>query len=64
MPADVKERLTREVRKAVDTPEVAAYLEKSGYVKMNTSAADAKAWLAREKQRWTDLIVSKNILKD
>jgi tripartite-type tricarboxylate transporter receptor subunit TctC len=63
-PAAVKERLASEVRKAVDSPEIGVYLEKNGYVKVNSSSADGKSWLAREKQRWTDLIAGKNILKD
>jgi tripartite-type tricarboxylate transporter receptor subunit TctC len=63
-PAPVKEQLAGEVRKAVDTPEIGAYLEKNGYVKMNSNAQDARRWLAREKRRWTDLLSTKNILKD
>jgi len=63
-PADAKARLASEVRAAVDSAEIGAYLEKNGYVRLNAGADEARRWLAREKQRWTDLIVNKNILKD
>ena len=63
-PAEAKERWLKEVRQAVASPEIGAFLEKNGYVKTNSNGADAKTWLAREKRRWTELIANKNILKD
>ncbi|MBI5719127.1 MAG: tripartite tricarboxylate transporter substrate binding protein [Burkholderiales bacterium] len=63
-PQDVKDRIAAESRKAVDTPEVGAYLDKNGYLKVNSSGAEAQRWLSSEKKRWTELITVKNIARE
>jgi tripartite-type tricarboxylate transporter receptor subunit TctC len=63
-PPAIKQQLTAEARKATEASEVRAYLEKNGYFLRASTSEDAKAWLASEKAKWTDLIVTKDILKD
>lgn len=62
-PADVKSRLTKLVQEAMKAPEIENHLSVNGFVSLASNADEANAWLAREKKLWTDLIVTKDILR-
>ena len=63
-PEDVKQRLTAEARKAVDTPEVHKFIDDNGYVLRAASREETKLWLAQSTAKWFDLVTKRNILKE
>ena len=63
-PEDVKQRLTAEARKAVDTPEVQKFIDDNGYVLRTANREETKQWLAQSTDKWSDLLTRRNILKD
>lgn len=66
-PASIKQRLTREARKArkaVDALEIHKFLEDNGYVLVAASTDDTKTWLSGSTVKWADPITKRDILKE
>ena len=63
-PAPIKQRLTREARKAVDAPEIHKFLEDNGYGLVAASTDDTKTWLSGSTVKWADPITKRDILKE
>jgi tripartite-type tricarboxylate transporter receptor subunit TctC len=62
-PDAVKQRLAGEARKAVQAPDVRAYLDKNGYFLVGSTPEEARKWLGEQKHKWTELIVDKKIVE-
>ncbi len=58
LPADIVDKLNREVRKFVATPEMQQRFRRDGLVSEDMSPAELKAYVASENTRWKPLIES------
>lgn len=55
-PADIIERLLKEVKIALATPEVKNYFEAAGIERVGSSPAEFKAYFREERERWSRVI--------
>jgi tripartite-type tricarboxylate transporter receptor subunit TctC len=58
LPADIAERLNREIAAAVTRPEIQARLRRDGFIALPMNAADFTKFVATENARWKPLIES------
>jgi tripartite-type tricarboxylate transporter receptor subunit TctC len=62
LPADIAERLNREVAAAVTRPEIQARLRRDGFIALPMNAADFTKFVATENARWKPLIESAGLV--
>jgi tripartite-type tricarboxylate transporter receptor subunit TctC len=60
-PADVVERLNREINEAMKTPELAASMRKLGFEPTIWSPRDYAAFLAEEAVRWPAIVQASGV---
>jgi len=63
-PAPIVARLRADFERVMATPEMAALLEKRGAQPLRLSAAESEAMVAREIDKWTQLIRSAGIVAE
>jgi tripartite-type tricarboxylate transporter receptor subunit TctC len=63
-PKDIIDKLSGEIRRAVNKPDVKAQFAEFGNEPVGSSAAEADAYIAQEAERWGKLLRAANIRAD
>ena len=63
-PADIAERLNREIGAILDAPEAKAIFEAQGLVPMTSTPAAMAGIVARDRARWADVVAKRGIVPE
>ena len=63
-PADIVERLNREIAAILDAPEAKAIFEAQGLVPMTSTPAAMAGIVARDRARWADVVAKRGIVPE